>query len=238
MKRCLQRLGNDWNEAYGHSILVAENFVDPQLFRGSAYKALGQPRGMPEPAGNTTPNTTVPSSSMSGRSVRTRSGFCVQNRCPNPGPATSLEEKLRCRAKAAEPRSIREHFAGMEDDRKGHNWPYTLSGLCTLVFCASLAGMSSGQRDLAEYARDMGQGQLRARVPADRKTGEIPAPGETSFFRLLSKTDPEKLQEAPHGSRGLQLVSAFCGETGRRLGIGSTTSPMPAWQQPTGFSGR
>ncbi|WP_168433380.1 transposase family protein [Pontiella sulfatireligans] len=90
-----------------------------------------------------------------------------------------LEGKLRCRAKAAELRSIREHFAGMEDYRKGHNWPYTLSGLYTLAFCASLAGVSSGQRDLAEYARDIGQGQLRALgFRQNRKTSEIPAPAK------------------------------------------------------------
>jgi hypothetical protein len=75
----------------------------------------------------------------------------------------------------------------------------------------------------------------------NQKTGKIPAPGETSFFRLLSNTDPEKLQvvllngldtllgpakgnlviidgKALRGSQGFQLVSAFCGETGRWLG--------------------
>ena len=67
------------------------------------------------------------------------------------------------------------------------------------------------------------------------------APGETTFFRLLKNISPEKLQEkllacldhllGPvnprriiidgnelRSSQGLQLVSAFCGETGRFLG--------------------
>jgi hypothetical protein len=35
------RLSADWQEAYGHPILLVESFVDTQLFRGTAYKASG-----------------------------------------------------------------------------------------------------------------------------------------------------------------------------------------------------
>ena len=47
---CLQRLAQDWQRAYGHSVLVAESFVDGQLFRGTSYQAsgwtlLGQTKG-------------------------------------------------------------------------------------------------------------------------------------------------------------------------------------------------
>ena len=35
------RLSQDWQEAYGHPILLVESFVDRQLFRGTAYKAAG-----------------------------------------------------------------------------------------------------------------------------------------------------------------------------------------------------
>jgi len=35
------RLSQDWQEAYGHPIVLVESFVDTQLFRGTAYKAAG-----------------------------------------------------------------------------------------------------------------------------------------------------------------------------------------------------
>src|SRR5208337_1990213 len=35
------RLSEDWQQTYGHPIILAESFVDPQLFRGTAYKASG-----------------------------------------------------------------------------------------------------------------------------------------------------------------------------------------------------
>lgn len=247
MKLCLQQLGNDWIEAYGHGILVVESFVDPQLFRGTAYKAsgwtlLGTTKGYARARREYYTEHNNPKQ-LYARTLQPDALriLCAQE-MPEPWAGGELHEKLRCRAKAAELRSIREHFADLEDYRKGHNWQYTLSGLCTLVFCASLAGVSSGQRDLAEYARDMSQGQLRALgFRRNRKTGQIPAPSETSFFRLLSQTDPQKLQEvllsclddllgpargnlviidgkALRSSQGFQLVSAFCGETGRWLG--------------------
>ncbi len=73
-----------------------------------------------------------------------------------------LKRKVRCRTKAGELGSIRTIFEGFDDYRTGSNWCYTLSGLLTLAFCATLAGMSLGQRDIAEYAEDLSQGQLRA----------------------------------------------------------------------------
>ncbi len=38
---CCGRLADDWNQAYGHPVLVVESFVDSQLFRGTCYKAQG-----------------------------------------------------------------------------------------------------------------------------------------------------------------------------------------------------
>ena len=40
LARNLERLSQDWQEAYGHPILVVESFVD-RSFRGTSYKATG-----------------------------------------------------------------------------------------------------------------------------------------------------------------------------------------------------
>lgn len=247
MKLCLQRLSKDWNEAYGHGILVAESFVDPQLFRGTAYKAGGWTLlGMTKGFARARREYYTEHNSPKQLYVRTLRPDALELLCadelPEPWRNGELEPKIRCRTKAAELGSIREIFEGVEDYRSGSNWSYTVSGLLTLVFCATLAGMSSGQRDLAEYAQDLSQGQLRALgFRRNRKTRKIPSPGETTFFRLLKNIKPEVLQEkllacldhllGPGATRliiidgkelcssqGLQLVSAFCGETGRFLG--------------------
>jgi len=228
MKLCLLRLGNDWSAAYGHGILVAESFVDPQLFRGTAYKAsgwtlLGITKGYARARRQYYTQHNAPKQ-LYVRALRPDALELLRaDEMDEEWRDGELELKVRCRTKVAELGSIRNIFEGIEDYRTGSNWSYTVSGLLTLVFCATLAGMSLGQRDLAEYAQDLSQGQLRALgFRRKRKTRKIPAPGETTFFRLLKNIPPGELQEKLLGkelrsSQGLQLVSAFCGETGRFL---------------------
>ena len=38
---CTRRLSADWEAAFGHPVLVAESFVDPQRFSGACYRAAG-----------------------------------------------------------------------------------------------------------------------------------------------------------------------------------------------------
>ena len=40
----VRRLSADWSAAYGHSLLLAETFVDPSRFCGHMYKAAGWTR--------------------------------------------------------------------------------------------------------------------------------------------------------------------------------------------------
>jgi len=38
---CLRRLSTDWQERWGHPVLVVESFVDESRYRGTCYKACG-----------------------------------------------------------------------------------------------------------------------------------------------------------------------------------------------------
>ena len=41
MKLMLARLSQDWESTWGHPVVLAESFVDPQQYRGTAYKVSG-----------------------------------------------------------------------------------------------------------------------------------------------------------------------------------------------------
>ena len=41
MKLMLARLSSDWENTWGHPVALAESFVDPQQYRGTAYKVSG-----------------------------------------------------------------------------------------------------------------------------------------------------------------------------------------------------
>ena len=101
-----------------------------------------------------------------------------------------------------------------------------------------------GQRDLAAFANKLSKAQRRAlRFRRDMRTGDIPAPSETTFFRLLKVVAPLELERAllgaqdwllgpppadddlvaldgkqPLSGRGTQVVSAFSVKGSRWLG--------------------
>ena len=41
MRLMLGRLSQDWEQTWGHPVALAETFVDPHLYQGTAYKASG-----------------------------------------------------------------------------------------------------------------------------------------------------------------------------------------------------
>ena len=248
MRLCMDRLSQDWLERYGHELLVAESFVDPQLFRGTAYLAsgwerLGQTKGYSRVGREYYTEHDSPKELYVRALRRNACALLCTEQMPEPWCSGELQQKVRCRTNVSELKTVREHFESIEDFRTGPNWCYTISGLLTLVFCATLSGVSRGQRDLAEYAEDLSQAQLRSLgFRRNRKTGLIPSPKETTFFRLLDNIEPCELQsallaclesllgpeegmatiiidgKALRSSQGVQIVSAFSGDTGRWLG--------------------
>jgi hypothetical protein len=203
MKLCLQRLSQDWTDLYGHGVLVAESFVDPQQFLGTCYKVsgwtlLGQTQGY----------------------RRSRQDFYLAHDCPKqlwvrelrPGARTVLRgrnapEALRSMAPTHPPECLQTpeelqqmglYFKGLSDWRKRQsNFP--LSSLITVSVCALLGKVCLGQRDLAAFAADLTVDQMEAlHFPRDWtcRHRRYRPPSESSFFRLLSHLNPRQLEAA------------------------------------------
>lgn len=203
MKLCLQRLSQDWTDLYGHGVLVAESFVDPQQFLGTCYKAsswtlLGQTQGY----------------------RRSRQDFYLAHDRPKqlwvrelrPGARTVLRgrntpEALRnvastyaseCLQTPEELQQMRLYFEGPSDWRKRKS-DFPLSSLITVSLCALLCKVCLGQRDLAAFAADLTVDQMAAlRFPRDwtSRHRRYRPPSESSFFRLLSHLNPRQLEAA------------------------------------------
>jgi hypothetical protein len=248
MKLCLQRLSEDWQRAYGHAVLVAESFVDSQLFRGTCYKAsgwtlLGQTQGY-------------------GRS---RQDYYVAHARPKqlwvrelqPGARTilrgrNLPQALRaveadgvtdCPIPPEQMRRMLRFFEGLPDWRTKQG-AYTLASLVTVAVCAALCGVQRGQRDLAAFVANLEPAQWEAlRFPRRGNPRRYLVPKATTFFRLLSHLDSRALEKALldwqehvlgpraadddhvavdgkelRGSRGGKIVSAYAVKSGRWLG--------------------
>jgi len=248
MSGCVQRVSSDWLQTYGHEVLVAESFVDPQLFQGTCYKAsgwtlLGQTQGF----------------------QRSRQDYYVEHDRPKqlwvrelrPGARTILRGRnLPAALKVQEAGQVPEctqapeelermlrFFEGIRDWRHRRG-DYSVACLVTVAVCASLCGVHRGQRDLAAFAAGLTPPQMRAlRFPRHGNPRRYSVPKETTFFRLLSHVNSRALEQAlldwlNHvlgppavlddqvsvdgkellSSQGVEIVSAYAVKSGRWLG--------------------
>ena len=203
MKLMLARLPQDWEQSWGHRVALAETFVDPHLYQGTAYKAsgwnrLGQTAGWKRSAEDFYQKHERPKQIW----VRELVPQACRKLCAQSLPAEwkKLEQEAapRCTAKAPQMRSLVEHLrAQVPEFRSKEALAYPLAGFLTLIALAMFSGVRRGPQDLAEYAASLSRGQLRALgFRTKRGTGRIRCPGESTFKRLLPRIDAAALEGA------------------------------------------
>ena len=203
MKLCLQRLSQDWTDRYGHAVLVAESFVDPQQFLGTCYKAsgwtlLGHPQGHRRVRQDFYLAHDRPKQ-LWVRELRPGARTVLRGRnLPEPLRAVAAAHPPECPQTPAELTRLAECFAGLSDWRK-RKPDFPLPSLVAVSLCAMLCGVCLGQRDLAAFAADLTVDQMEAlRFPRDWtcRHRRYRPPGESSFFRLLTQVPPRQLEAA------------------------------------------
>lgn len=203
MKRMLQRLSADWQEAWKHPLALAETFVDPQLYQGTAYKVsgwsrLGKTAGWKRSAEDFYQKHERPKQIWVRELVK---HACVKLRAPQLPPQWAMVEAdrvPRCTARTAPMRSLVEHLrAEVPEFRAQKALAYPLAGFLALIALAMFSGVRRGPQDLAEYAATLSQGQLRALgFRSKRGTRRIRCPGESTFKRVLPQINAAALERA------------------------------------------
>jgi hypothetical protein len=203
MKLMLQRLSADWQEAWKHPVGLAETFVDPQLYQGTAYKVsgwsrLGKTAGWKRSAEDFYEKHDRPKQVWVRELVK---HACVKMRAAQLPPEWAMVETdraPRCTARAAPMRSLVEHLrAEVPEFRAKKALAYPLAGLLALMALAMFSGVRRGPQDLAAYAATLSQGQLRAlRFRSKRGTRRIRCPGESTFKRVLPQINAGALERA------------------------------------------
>ncbi|MGO8698034.1 MAG: ISAs1 family transposase [Limisphaerales bacterium] len=204
MKRCLQRLSQDWAGGYGHEVLIAETFVDPQHFLGTCYKAsgwslLGKTQGYKRSRRDFY-QAHDQAKTLWVRELRPGARTILRGRnLPQALQAVAQNHPPPCEESPEELRKMRGFFGGLTDWRKRQP-EFPLSSLVALSVCALLCKVCLGQRDLAAFAADLTVDQMEALgFPRDwtrRPHRHYRPPGESSFFRLLSNLKNDQLEKA------------------------------------------
>lgn len=193
LKLALGRLRADWQQKYGHPVLVVESFVDPERFQGTVYTANGwQELGLTDGWGRHARDYYVKHDKPKRLFVRE---LCKNARrslqAEHLKPALAgVEAKVAPRPtqRAGPLRSLSQRFKDVPEYRTRIG-SYPLWSLLTIVACAMLCGAQRGPKALAGFAKKLSQAQRRALGIRPQADGWYPAPSQPTFSRLIHAVD-------------------------------------------------
>lgn len=201
MKLMLAQLSQDWQQRWGHPIVLVETFVDPRYYQGTAYKVsgwshLGKTAGWKRDADDFYEKNDAPKQIWIRELVKKA---YAKLRAPQlPAQWAKVEESRppRCTAKAEQIRSL---MQAVEEEipefRRAQALAYPVAGLICLIVMATAQGVVRGPGDLAIYADSLSQGQLRAlKFRLDPRTKKVRCPKKTVFTTVLHKVDDDVLE--------------------------------------------
>ena len=199
LRLTLDRLSADWQSHYGHPVLIAETFVDPEQFCGTVFTAngwveLGQTDGWGRHQRDYYVQHDKPKR-LFVRELHPNARRSLQAEHLKPDLA-GVETKVTPRPgrTVKEIASMAEHFKKIPGYR-AHFESYPLWSLLTIVLLAVLCGAPRGPKALAKFARGFSQAQRRALGIRANPQGRYPAPSQPTFSRCLQKVDGPKLEE-------------------------------------------
>jgi hypothetical protein len=195
LKLTFERLSADWQQQYGHPVLVVESFVDPEQFDGAVYRASGwKELGLTDGWGRCARDYYVKHGKPKRLFVRElRRKACRSLQAEHLKPAlAAVEAKVlpRCTQRVGPLRSLAQRFKAVPEFRARVE-SYPLWSLLTIVACAMLCAAQRGPKALAGFAKKLSQAQRRALGVRPDASGWYPAPSRPTFSRMLQAVDFE-----------------------------------------------
>lgn len=192
---CQRRLSADWQNAFGHPLVLLETFVDPQRFQGTVYKAanwvhVGESRGFRRTGKGYTPKSHSPKMVF------------LKPLQPNARELLSrpLLESLyrtggtKMMLKAEQMRSLPDFFIQIPDPRRTQGRRHRISTVLAIAAGAVLCGMR-GYKAIADWAQSLGQ-KARERFGCRRENGRFVVPSEYVIRDVIIRVDPQHLDHA------------------------------------------
>ncbi len=198
LRLTLDRLSGDWQERYGHPVVLVETFVDPERFCGTVYTANGwQELGQTDGFGRVRRDFYVEHNKPKRLFARelyrhARRGLAADQLKPS---LAGVEAKTlpRSAQSPAQIHSLVQQLKGLPDYRQRIGI-YPLWSLVAIALLAHLCGAPRGQKDLAKFAKGLSQAQRRALGVRQQPNG-YPAPSQPTFCRMMARLDDDKLEK-------------------------------------------
>ena len=197
MSAMLRRLSDDWQHAYGHSLLVVESFVDPTLFTGTMYEAanwtyVGDSKGYARSNGQYT-DVREQSKRLYVRALRRDARRILSRRGELPAQ-WQPRQVVAIGADSTEMRSLYDELASIPDHRRAQGRKHSIATVLAVHILATLSNMR-GPVAAAEYARSLDQEELES-IGAwyNRTTGCYEPPSKATINRVVMHADAEQVE--------------------------------------------
>ena len=245
----LARLSQDWQAKYGHPVVLAESFVDLELFRGTAYKASGW-KALGTTAGFKRVSQDFYEAHERPKQLFVRELFKHAARglrgreLPASWGAQEQPIERRCSLHGEELLSLwMVLHQQVPESREAQGLRHRQATVLAITFAFLLSGGQGGYRAIALFAQDLKptqRAQLRCWFNPRMRRYEVPT--ENCFYRVLKAVPVLSFQQALwawqkvrlgaadtdvvvldgkalRGSGGTQLVGAINAGSGRTLGV-------------------
>jgi hypothetical protein len=150
MKVMLGRLSSDWESTWDHPVVLVESFVDPQEYRGTAYKVsgwsqLGPTRGWQRSAVDFYQKHDRPKQVWVQELVKNACAKLRAAELPLRWASGLKPVSPRCRAKAGEIGSLLERLRrDLPEFRRKQALGYLIAGMLALIAMAIFSGVTKG----------------------------------------------------------------------------------------------
>lgn len=191
---CLRRVSADWQERWGHPVLVVESFVDESQYRGTCYRACGfEAVGATEGFGRASRDFYQEHGrpkQLYLRELRPRARRQLrQARLPEALASSEAEVAGPCPFRAPALENLLERLAALPDSRRGHGLRHRQRFVLACAAVSTLMG-ACGYRAFENTAKKFTQRQLKALgAQPDEEDGRYYPPSDSTFQRVLNKMD-------------------------------------------------
>ena len=190
----LRRLSADWQEHWGHPVLVVESFVDESRYRGTCYRACGfEAVGLTAGFGRASRDFYQEHGRPKQLYLRELRGRARQRlrqaRLPEELARYEAEVTGPCPFQAPALESLLDRLGALRDGRRGHGLRHRQRFVLACAAVSTLLG-ACGYRAFESNCQKLTQRQLRALgCTPDEDDGRYYPPSDSTFQRVLSKVD-------------------------------------------------
>ena len=194
-----RRLGDDWQAAYGHGVLIAETFCDPAKFAGTLYRAAGwECRGKTQGFARANGRYTNPHGKLKDIfviSLRSDARDLLSNPDALPPDILPPSDPALAPRDCDTMRSLYAEFVAVPDFRCAQGRRHSVVCVLCIHMLAVLANMK-GCLAAAQFAQSLSQTELEA-VGAWRnpRTGLFEPVSKSTLHRVVQSIDPEALED-------------------------------------------